>query len=66
MSSPTTQSYAACENETLTAAELLWTVKRDVSGVNFTLRDETELFHYCDYVKLSGLLLGQSDMATAR
>lgn len=30
------------------------TVKRDVSGVSFALRDETEIFHYV--MKLSGLL----------
>lgn len=65
MSSPPPQSNTACENETFTAAELLWTVRRDVSGVNFTLMDATELFHYGSYVKLSGLLPGQSNMATA-
>lgn len=58
--------HRACENETCAAADSLWTVKRDVSGVSFPLGEETEIFHHSNYaMKLSGLLPGQSNMATA-
>lgn len=53
---PTPESITACENETFIAADSLQTVGRDVSGVSFTFRDETEIFHYV--MKLSGLLPG--------
>lgn len=34
----------ACETETFTAAESLWTAEREVSGVIFPLMDGTEIF----------------------
>lgn len=46
--------------------EWLWMARRHVSGVSLPLTEESEMFQHSDCVmKLSGLLPGQSDVATA-